>query len=667
MNKSVAVACLVFVGLCLSGPSWGSGWTDGFDHSAFVSLFWQEVRAIRIEPESGVGGSGAVTGTADDQGYGSMWRRAPVGKSVEVTARIKVASATQWSGVVVGLSVAAQAADDGNPLTSKYPPAPDLTGNYVAVRVVQPRGEENANYAQLQLTYSNPYCGQSLPFRRGKLALDTWYDVKLQVWPTDNVYLASAWYRPSGTDIWTPLQDIWPGKRHVVAYEGFEPRYVALTVSQGVFVDDVSTRAVQPPAPPRLPRPKRINDHRFTILSYGWTTPDTKFLHDNVAEIEKVPFDGWATYAANPRLPKGRACSGTGKGDLGWEVFQNKRATRDLIEPAINDLKSTQFTRLRSNYIAIVSYLGSGTMDWFDDAWWGNIAENARLQAMLAREGGCEGILFDPEEYGCAFWGWPALSQDPRYQGRTYEQTRAKVRQRGREFARALNAAYPGIRILSLHAWDTAMRYATTRWVTKDRLHEVGYGLLPAFLDGILEGSDDRTIIIDGVENTYWVDALPDFIDKARRVKTEGSKLSDVPDLFKRKVRVGFAIWLDRDHTAQPWNSSNSEKNHWTPHRLALVVGNALAAGDGFVWIYSETATWLLDSEDGKDIDFGSPVRNSPGVMRYVPDAYWYALEKAKQRAEQLTRLYGTGAQQPICSPAASDRRAPGTDPRQNR
>ena len=643
MKKSLSAACLLLAGVFVSGPSWGDGWADGFDRSTFVSLFWQQVDCIRIEAGSGFRGSGAVTGTADGRRYGGMWRRSPAGKSVELTARIRVSSATEWTGAVLGLTPAARAANDGSPLTPKYPPTSDLTGNYLAVRVVKPRGEENANCAQLQLTYGNPYCGQSLPFGRGRLDLDTWYDVKLQVWPSESVYLATAWYRRSGSPAWTAVEDLWPGKRHVVAYEGFDPAYVAVTVSQGTFVDDVTAKAVQPPSPARLPWPERVNDHQFTILSLSWSTPDTKFLHDNVAEMEKIPIDGWATYAANPRLPKGRACWGTGKGDLGWEVFQNKRATRDLIEPAISDLKTTRFTRFRSNYIAIVSYLDGGTMDWFDDAWWDNIAENARLQATLAREGGCEGILFDPEEYGCAFWGGPGLSKDPLYQDRTYEQTQAKVRQRGREFARAINAAYPGVRILSLHAWDTATRYDVTRWVTKDRLSEVGYGLLPAFLDGVLEGSDDRTVIIDGVETTYWVDALPDFVRKARRVKTEGIKLSDVPDLFKRKVRVGFAIYLDRDHTAQPWNSSDPNTNHWTPDRLALVVGNALAAGDGFVRIYSETATWHLNSEDGKGIDFGHPVRNSPGVMKFVPDAYRQALDEARQRAKALTQLHGQG------------------------
>ena len=70
------------------------------------------------------------------------------------------------------------------------------------------------------------------------------------------------------------------------------------------------------------------------------------------------------------------------------------------------------------------------------------------------------------------------------YEGKNYEQVAAKVRQRGREYMRAINAAYPGVRILILHAWESL-----TKWSKGDpnKVPELTYGLLGHFLDGMLE------------------------------------------------------------------------------------------------------------------------------------------------------------------------------------
>ncbi len=628
------------LGFLVAAPAAAQTWTDDFDRSGPVSRPWEKADGVAIVEGSGFRGSGAVTGDAGDR-YGGMWRRSASGKSVELTARIRVSSTTEQSGAVVALSPTTQVAAD------QYHHV-GVTNYDLGVRLIQ-RSDNNGNYAALQVTYGHPFCGQSLlNYRRGRRDLDTWYDVKLQAWPSDDgTYLASAWYRPSGTHDWTAAVDKWPGNRHVVAYEGFDPAYVAVAVSQGAFIDHVSVKPADPPSPVSLSQPEPVNDYRFTVLSYSWSTPDTKYLHDNVAEMEKTPFDGVAVQVGHPRLPDGSVWSNTDRDNLGWKVFSkhqlyDRRFTRDLIDPAIDDLETTAFHRFRSNYVVMVSHLTDvRTMDWFDDVWWANIAENAKLIATVAREGGCEGILFDPEMYGCAIWGWPKLREDPLYNGRSYDEVTTKVRQRGREFVSAINEAYPDVRILLLHAWDTVMRRAARDREglnRKDTLHEIDYGLLPAFLDGLLEASDDRTVVIDGVETTYWVNALPDFAAKARGVREDGIKLSDVPDLFRRKVRVGFAIYLDRD---QRWDPSSPQRNYWTPGRLALVLGNALAAGDGLVWIYSERPTWLLDLED-KRIPADIP---QPAGVKFVPDAYRQALDDGRRRAEALRRQHGHAAE----------------------
>ena len=646
--RNAVLAGLVLA--CLTGCARirAAEWADGFDGTTAVASPWESLEAVRVDATGGFAGTAGVTAAAGRRG--TIWRSVSAGVSLELRARIRVAALSEGGGAVVGLYAPAAPTRAGDPLTPAFPPTPDLTGNYVALRVVPPRGGGDAAAAQLHLTYAHPYCGQSLPFRHpsGKLALDTWYDVRMRVWPSESRFLARAWQRESGAEIWTEVADLWPGKRHVVAYEGFEPACVAVTVAGSTFVDDVGVAPVPAPPPVSLLPRQPVNAHPFTVLSFGWSTPDTKYLHDNVTAVERTPFDGTTVQVGFPRLDKGSAWNNNARDNLGWKVFSKHRLydpryTADLTAPAVRDLTATPFTRYRSNYLVICSYMPDPTvvtMDWFDDTWCANLAANTGLIATVAKQGGCEGILFDPEEYGCAVWSWPKLREDPLYRDRTYRETQEKVRQRGAEFARALNAGYPGIRILSIHAWDTVLRYDGTRPVGRDLFPDVGYGLLPAFLDGILEGSDERTVIVDGIETTYWVDALPDFVAKARTLKDRGAELSEVPDLFRQKVRVGFAVWLDRDHTAQPWYPVEQDKNHWTPERLAYVIGNGLAAGDGLVWVYSETATWLRDSREST-IDANVP---HPGA-NFVPDAYRQALEDGRRRAEQLREQFGSPAE----------------------
>jgi hypothetical protein len=98
---------------------------------------------------------------------------------------------------------------------------------------------------------------------------------------------------------------------------------------------------------------------------------------------------------------------------------------------------------------------------------------------------------------------------------------------------------------------------------------------------------------------------------------------------------------LDKD---RKWDPVNYENNAVTPEKLKKAVANALVASDGFVWVYNERPTWLLDSAEaklGNGIDFGSPERNQ--VIKWVPRVYWEALRDARQLAYELKRREESG------------------------
>jgi len=253
-------------------------------------------------------------------------------------------------------------------------------------------------------------------------------------------------------------------------------------------IDVADIHVVSDEVPPQLTPEELALDRPFTIIHNGWTTPDTKYLRDNVADLEKRSFDGYNLRVADPRDERGVVFNGVivnGKRqmvDIGWRAFQkNVRFTPDQVEPAIQDLKAARSSMLKHNCIGITSLLPANVnMDWFDDAWWDNINNNVRLLARLAKQGGCEGFLLDPEEYLRGYlWTFEGLAKDPMYAGKTYGGVAAVARRRGRHLIEAVNSEYPGIHIIIIHCWETVL---SSGGKDRERLAEVHLSLLPPFL-----------------------------------------------------------------------------------------------------------------------------------------------------------------------------------------
>ena len=281
-----------------------------------------------------------------------------------------------------------------------------------------------------------------------------------------------------------------------------------------------------------------------TFVTYGWTTPDTKFVHDNVEEIEKLLFNGISIFVARPRVPDGSVLSGAGRGDWGWEVFPNIPMTPDMIELAIKDLQRERFKKLRSNYIVIVSYWPEPpkTNFWLGDDLWDTIYNNADLVARVAREGGCEGIMFDPEEYGqIGFWTWSHVKPFPLFKDLSYEEVAAKARIRGRHFMEAINCSYPGVCIWILQSWPLVLNAIGP---SRERLPDASHSILLPFLDGMLEASDAQTTFIDGIGNGYFAESFTDFISMGQDVWRNGPTLGTVPDILSKNTGWGWDLFL---------------------------------------------------------------------------------------------------------------------------
>lgn len=400
-----------------------------------------------------------------------------------------------------------------------------------------------------------------------------------------------------------------------------------------IDIDDLQVESFA--APPIVGTSREDWRLPLTIIELSWTSADTVYLKQHMREMEKRPLDGVTVRVADPRFPHGNVLYGAGVGDAGWAFLQNRRLERSVIAAAIADMQSTNFTRFHSNYLNMATFLPGGqTFDWFDDEWWATVLHNTRLLAEFAMNAGCEGILLDPEEYGCHIWRPTGLLQDPLYSGRSYEELMAKVRQCGREFVAAVNQEFPGAHFLVLHAWESVLSCVADDF---DRLQDWGGSTLTIpFLDGMLEGSDSETIIMDGIESGYYVEEAEDFAVKCDRVRRYGPLLSAVPEQFRKKVRTATGIWLDRNRN---WFPDEIEKNFYSPSRYQKAIENALSANDGFIWLYCERPTFWLDSATatlGEGVTPGTGVgdhseRNE--IIKWMPRLYWTAIENARQHA----------------------------------
>ena len=178
------------------------------------------------------------------------------------------------------------------------------------------------------------------------------------------------------------------------------------------------------------------------LIEFGWDEPDTAFMRDHAAEMDKTPFDG-CVYHLRYLQPDGKDA------DFLWACWGKQAFTTRQVQHAIDDLKATRFQRLRHNFLRF--NVTPGDLDWFDD--YSAVINNARLAAQVAREGGV-GILFDTEQYKAQLFDY---RKQPGASTRTWEQYAAQARQRGREVMQAFQEGFPGLKVLMTFGYGASL------------------------------------------------------------------------------------------------------------------------------------------------------------------------------------------------------------------
>jgi hypothetical protein len=329
------------------------------------------------------------------------------------------------------------------------------------------------------------------------------------------------------------------------------------------------------------------------LIEFGWDEPSTAFLRTHLAQMEEMPFDG-CVFHVDHLLAKGEPIRFT------WEAWGKRAFTLAELEPALADLKTLTPRRFTHNFLRF--NVTPGDLDWFDD--FAPVLNNARLAAQLARAGHAQGILFDVEPYIAPVFDF---HKQRGAASKTWPQYQAQVRKRGQEVMNAFQAEYAGLTVFLTFGYSIA--WAQMHGGTKP-LPDCQYGLLPAFLDGMLDAARGQTRLVDGCELAYSYRDVRLFQRQYDTMKT--GLLSIVADskTYQSMMSLGFGLWLDRDWRKRAWNAEDFSKNYYTPAQLQASLRQALEVADQYVWLYSETPRWWTDS--------GPPTNLPPAYIEAV-------------------------------------------------
>jgi hypothetical protein len=298
------------------------------------------------------------------------------------------------------------------------------------------------------------------------------------------------------------------------------------------------------------------------------------FVKDNIAAMES-------------RHPYLNGVAASMNGDFSRDYLMlsgDKRWTDEDIQlTTVSEIRWGQFT---DNFVIL--YFGDKhDLGFFNDDKWSVINYNAGMISRMVKAGRFKGVFLDDENYFEPSHGWAYKPEW--YPGYTAEQVRAKCRERGRDFMRALQKEMAGPMVVFDFIWfgDHWNDYDTT----------AGRQLLwLAFKDGMLEAARTGDLFVEGNEMAYYYQETTMFTDMYNEFRVHRFRKYGAPDLQKKyctQVEIGHGIYPTLYYGGFRWPHVYSDKEHdlWWKHQLY----HALLTSDRYVWIWSEQWNWFGD------------------------------------------------------------------------
>jgi len=308
------------------------------------------------------------------------------------------------------------------------------------------------------------------------------------------------------------------------------------------------------------------------IIEWGWDQPDPAYMRANIAQMEKAPFDG-VIFGV-------RAWTKDGPIYFSHENWGRRLFTEEELRPAMEDLRATNFEKFTENFMRLNAT--PGDVDWFDQEF-DVVIENARLAARVARAGRVRGFMLDVEMYQKPVFTYRGQKHSEQ---KSFEEYCSQVRERGRQFMRAIQSEMESPVVLLTFAHSLAAG------APQLALKDIGYGLLPSFVDGMLEAAGPRTVIVDAYESAYPFREVAQFVAGRRAIMKSGLKVSRAPQAYRNHMKVGFGLYMDQGWGSVGWFPDDPEKNKLSPLEFEYALHRALTYTDRYVWVYSEQPNW---------------------------------------------------------------------------
>ncbi|NCO34293.1 MAG: hypothetical protein AUJ92_16625 [Armatimonadetes bacterium CG2_30_59_28] len=346
---------------------------------------------------------------------------------------------------------------------------------------------------------------------------------------------------------------------------------------------------------------------RKKLIEYGWDTPDCAYIRQHIREMEKTPFDGLIFH-----LPHWVGSA---------SIFTKAKWDEAQFEQAFEDCRKIEWKKFTDNFIIV---LAASDMDWFSDEDWEAVTYHLGIVAKCAALARCRGICFDAEPYGNNPWQY---SSQPRASEKTFTEYEAIVRQRGAQFARVVQQHLPKAVIhtfFQLSLFPQIIKESSPE-KRQQRLAQEGYGLLPAFLNGMLDAAGPGVRITDGNEPAYYYTSPKQYDDVRKMVKKDAPVMLAPENIgkYRKHMQMSQALYVDYVFGLGVWGQRSSpapmlspeDRARWFEHNTY----HALRTADEFVWLYSEKMNWWTHTD--------------------LPPGLEQAVRSAKQKIAQGTRL----------------------------
>lgn len=346
--------------------------------------------------------------------------------------------------------------------------------------------------------------------------------------------------------------------------------------------------------------PTQTSELRY--LQVSGTAPNSQYVVDNKAKLEEAPFNGTVLALMSGRIIFHPTALFSSPSPAYW--FAADQANLPNINSSI---LTDNFLLMRGN--------ADASFDPFSDTHWATASANIRTVAQMAKLGQLKGVAFDPEGYtpGRNIFTYAT------YSGHTFAQCKTQLRLRGQQFMSIIQEEHPNSVVflfgglsMQRELLNAAQAQADPDAYIADRLENSAgmdgrYGLLPSFLNGMLDVISTGMQIVDGSEVTYTYSRSEDYtLERELTLTYARNHLVDSSNRTKyaNQVKLGASVYMDAsfDQLSDSSNLAHYMNSATRTRFFNYQLYWGLKTTDKYMWIYSETADWYK----GTDIPSGA-------------------------------------------------------------